>query len=284
MSPRPAWSESIDPITRLYPLPAMEIPLEGAYLAHHLRHQAETTGRPFVYANFVASLDGRIAIPRQGEPGMTVPESTTNERDWRLYQELAAQADILLSSGRYLRERAKGRAQEILQVDDPRFADLRAWREDNGLPAHPDIAILSASLVFPIPPELTAGGRKACFITTANAGAKRVAELEALAGQVIIAGKDRLDGALMVQRLAERGYRTIYSAAGPRVLRLLAAGGVLDRLYFTLVNTMLGGRSFATLMEGDPLVRPYAMKTSSIYLDPTALGGVGQLFIAFDRV
>lgn len=274
----------MEPLTRLYPLPAQEIPLEGAYLAHNLRKRAETTGRPFVYANFITSLDGRIAHPRQGEPGMSIPEATANERDWRLYQELAAQADLLLSSGRYLRQRAAGHAQEILRVDDPRFADLRAWRVENGLASQPDIAILSASLDFPTPPELAAGGRKALFITTANADPNRVAALEAKAGPVIIAGKSHLDGALMVQRLAERGYRTLYSAAGPRVLHLLAAGGVLDRLYVTLVNTMLGGRSFATLLEGEPLAPPYAMRVSSLYLDPTAIGGVGQLFAAYDRV
>jgi len=43
-----------------------------------------------------------------------VPRAIANERDWRLFQELSAQADIFLTSGRYLREWAKGQAQEIL--------------------------------------------------------------------------------------------------------------------------------------------------------------------------
>lgn len=30
---------------------------------------------------------------------MMVPKNTANERDWRLYQELAAQADLIISSG-----------------------------------------------------------------------------------------------------------------------------------------------------------------------------------------
>ena len=80
-----------------------------------------------------------------------VPKDTANERDWRLFQELAAQADLIISSGRYLRDWADGRAQEILQTDDPRFADLRQWRQDRGLSPQPDIAIISGSLNFPVP-------------------------------------------------------------------------------------------------------------------------------------
>ena len=50
--------------------------------------------------------------------GMTVPKATSNERDWRLFQELAVQADIIISSGRYLRDYAEGQTQEILSVYD----------------------------------------------------------------------------------------------------------------------------------------------------------------------
>ena len=36
---------------------------------------------------------------------------------------------LVITTGRYLRDYAAGKAQEILRVyDDPRFADLKAWR------------------------------------------------------------------------------------------------------------------------------------------------------------
>ena len=50
-------------ITQLYPLPSQERPLTNLYLTHNLRQQRAASGRAFVYANFVVSLDGRIAIP-----------------------------------------------------------------------------------------------------------------------------------------------------------------------------------------------------------------------------
>ena len=89
-------------VTRLYPLPQEVIGLEGLYLEHAL-HRAAARQRPVVYTNFVLSLDDRMAIahPQTGKHG--VPDSVANPRDWRLFQELAAQADVLVMSARHLR-------------------------------------------------------------------------------------------------------------------------------------------------------------------------------------
>jgi riboflavin biosynthesis pyrimidine reductase len=275
----------MDDLQQLFPLPTREIPLVGAYLAHDLRGLAAQMGRPFVYANFVASLDGRIAIPRPDGLGLMVPPATANPRDWRLYQELAAQADVILSSGRYLREWARGRAQEILQVDDPRFADLRDWREQHGLRPQADIAVISASLDFPIPPVFSAGGRKLVVVTAGRPDENRVKELrDAGAADVLVAGGESVSGAEMVHGLAGLGYRVIYSAAGPRVLHLLVTGGVLDRLYLTQVNRLLGGAPFASILEGGLLEPPSDLRLHSLYLDPPIGDGPGQLFGAYGRV
>ncbi len=273
----------MDKILRLYPLPSEELPLTGAYLKQDLRQYAPKTGMPFVYANFVVSLDGRIAVPRTDGTGLMIPKTIANERDWRLYQELAAQADLLISSGRYLRDWAEGRAQEILQVDDPRFVDLRQWRVSRSLPPQADIAVISGSLIFPIPPVITAGGRRLIVITTENADPQRAREIEAQGGQVITAGKMEIDGRLMLERLKELGYLTIYSGAGPRILHLLVTGGALNRLYLTYANRILGGDPFAAVSEGPLLESPIGMKVNQIYLDPHALDGLGQLFVSYDR-
>lgn len=273
-----------DSVIQLYPLPGQERPLKGLYLSHNLRQYHEASSQAFVYANFVTSLDGRIAIPHPGGRGLVVPEETANDRDWRLFQELAVQADLVISSGRYLRDWADGRAQEILRVDDPRFADLRQWRQNQDLPPQPDIAIISRSLRFPIPDVLTASGRKVIVFTTADHPSEQIAEIESKAGQVIVAGEDSVDGAIMVQHMAELGYRTVYSAAGPRVLHLLLAGGALNRLYLTFANRLLGGDPFATVVEGPLLDTAVDMKIRSVYFDPHGLDGLGQLFVSYDRV
>lgn len=255
----------------------------GAYLAHDLRQYARSSGKAFVYANFVVSVDGRIAIPQTNGKGLIVPKAIANDRDWRLYQELAAQADIIISSGRYLRDWANGSAQEILQVDDPRFADLRDWRQNRGLPPQADIAIVSHSLRFPIPDVLTANGRKVVVFTTANPDPSRVKEIESHAVQVIVAGPDSVDGITMVQRMTELGYQTIYSGAGPKILHLLLRGSVLNRLYLTYANRLLGGQPYATLVEGSLLDPAVNLSINTIYLDSDGIDGLGQLFVSYNR-
>ncbi|MCB9422284.1 MAG: dihydrofolate reductase family protein [Ardenticatenaceae bacterium] len=269
-----------DFVIPLYPEAGEKRPLPNLYLDHNIRQEKQ----PFVYANFVVSLDGRIAIPHPSGQGLTVPKAIVNERDWRLFQELAAQADLIISSGRYLRDWADGRAQEILQTDDPRFADLRRWREEQDLKPQPDIAIISGSLDFPIPDVLTSNGRHAIIFTSANPDPKRVAEIEAQAGQVFIVGEEAVDGQQMVHKMGELGYQTVYSAAGPRILHMLLTGGVLDRLYLTHASRILGGSPFASVVEGGVLGTAVNFQLHSLTFDPAGLDGLGQLFLAYNRV
>ncbi len=266
-------------VTQLLPTSGKR-PLHNLYLDHNLRQYGHK--RPFVYANFVASLDGRIAIHHPTKSGLIVPPNIANERDWRLFQELAAQADILISSGRYLRDWADGRAQEILRLDDPAFADLRDWRQAQGLKPQPDIAIISGSLDFPIPEVLTANGRRVIVFTTANPDPIRAAEVESQAGNLYAAGENSVSGEQMVQILAELGYQTVYSTAGPKILHLFMAGGVLNRLYLTTVNRLLGGSLFSTILEGDLLETAVDTQLHTLYYDPQALNGLGQLLLAYD--
>lgn len=274
-----------DDVVRLYPPPSQRLPLRGLYLSHDLRHAASALGRPFVYANFVASLDGRIAIPRQNAAGMTVPKQIANARDWRLFQELAVQADVVISSGRYLRDYAEGRAQEILRVyDNPELADLREWRVQHGLASYPDLAVVSASLQFPVPQALTHEGRRVVVYTTSHASVDRRRELEQQGLEVVTAGETIVSGDALVQAFAARGYRLVYSAAGPQIMHMLLSANVLDRLYLTLVGRLLGGEPFASTVEGPLLAPPADMRLHAIHFDPIGLESLGQLFLCYDRV
>lgn len=273
-----------DTILQLYPTPAREVALNGLYLDHELRGQHEALGRPFVYTNYVTSIDGRIAIPRPSGQGMMVPKETSNDRDWRLFQELAVQADCIISSGRYLRDYAEGKAQEILRVyDEPRFADLGRWREERGLPRYPDLAIVSGSLDFPIPPFLTQEGRKVVVITHEAADRERAAQLEQAGAQVTRAGESDVSGRQTIDALGDLGYRTIYMATGPRVHHLLLAGDALDRLYTTVAHRLLGGQPFSSLVEGELLRPAVGLRLQALYFDPHALDGLGQQFVCYAR-
>lgn len=263
-------------VTQLFPAHETR-PLEGLYLAHDLRKAA--VDQPFVYANFVASLDGRIAVPDTVKGGMKVPLNIANVRDWRLFQELAIQADLIITTGRYLRDYAAGKAQEILRVyDDPRFADLVAWRTGQGLTPQPDLVVVSSTLDFPVPDALTHGGRYVIVVTDRCADAARIQALEKQIGRVYVAGDEHVRGDEFVRLMADLDYRLIYSAAGPKIAHMLLAGGVLDRLYLTQVCRVLGATPFSSIVDGPLLDAPVDLPLISLAYDPHAFAGVGQLF------
>ncbi len=271
-------------VLKLYPAPTREVPLKGVYLEEDLQAQSEKLGKALVYSNFITSLDGRIAIPHPSGTGMTVPDQIANDRDWRLFQELAVQADIIITSGRYLRDYAEGRAQEILRVyEDPAFADLREWREQQDMPPFPDLAVISGSLDFPLPDLLTWGDRSIVVVTTQNADPERLDAMREQVANVIIAGEQSVEGKPLVDSLTKLGYKTVYSTSGPKVLHLLLKDGVLDRLYLTFAHRFLGGTPFSSIVEGDLLEPAQDFQLRSVYLDPHALDGSGQLLTSYDR-
>lgn len=270
-------------VTRLYPLPAMDFPLKGLYLGEVMR-SGGSSRKPFVYSNYIVSLDGRIAVAADGRSTRQVPAAITNPRDWRLYQELAGQADILITSGRYFRQIELGEVQDRLPVSDhPDYADIREWRRNQGMPAQPDIAILSGSLVIP-PESLTAyRNRRVIVITGRRSDVERVARLRDHGVEVIAAGEDRMvDGAELVARLADRGYDRLYAIAGPDVLHTLLRAGVLNRLYLTTTHQLLAGRQVDTLTFGRSFDPALCMRLTSLYLDPHAPPGASQWFSAFE--
>ena len=272
-------------ITRLYPLPTEELPLKRAYIDHKLRDHTTQSGRAFLFSNFITSLDGRIAVPHPTRSDLTIPDQITNKRDWRLFQELAVQADVLITSGRYLRDYAEGRAQELLTVyDDPRCDDLKTWRTDHGLAQFPDMAVISGSLDFPIPQVLTEGDRSLLIFTTSRADPEHVKAMETQHCQVIVAGDESVQGDRLAYNLTKLGYHTVFSTAGPKILHMLVSSGALDRLYLTFANRLLGGSPFSSVIEGDLFDPPANFHLTNLYLDPHGLEGSGQLFATYDRV
>ncbi|MGD2137070.1 MAG: dihydrofolate reductase family protein [Gammaproteobacteria bacterium] len=270
-------------MTRLFPAPRQECPLEGLYLDQRL-HTRGRRGEPCVYSNFITSLDGRIAIAGNNRATHMVPAATTNPRDWRLYQELAGQADLLIISGRFVRQSENGEAQDLLPVgNEPAFADIRDWRLAQGLKPQPDIAIMSANLDLPLAALQPYHRRRVVVITGDAAGTDRAASLEAAGIAVIRAGAGRqVDGKRMRERLADDGYTSIYAIAGPAVFHTLLKANIVDRLYLTTTHQLLGGQNFDTLTRGNLLDPVRNLHMRELYYDPGTPAGAGQLFGVYE--
>jgi riboflavin biosynthesis pyrimidine reductase len=268
-------------LIKLFPTPSERVALSGLYLSHNL-HKLGSVSRPFVYSAFISSLDGRISLPHPEKDTHIVPGAIANSRDWRLFQELAAQADVLITSGRYIRQLAQNMAQDSLPVSEkPHYSDLIEWRKSQGLSAQPDVVILSHSLAFRIPAALLDSVRQIYVATGAGADSRRMKDIEAKGVSVIIAGQSSwVEGRRLITALGDKGYTTIDMVAGPEILHALLADGMLNRLYLTQVPTILGGISFDTLSKGLQLNPPSDFSLRSLYYDPDEARS--QLFAVYE--
>ena len=273
-------------ILELYPNPGRKHRLTGLYLDQLLVSTASSGKRSFIYSNFISSLDGRIAVPGPRRSSHQVPPAIANPWDWRLFQELAAHADLIITSARYFRQLCDDEAQAELPIGSaPEFDDLRDWRSAHGLSPQPDIAVFSASLDIPATALNQYRDRKIFLITGAAADAEKLAAIKASSSvQVISCGNGAdVDASTLRDKLAEYGYQRVYAIAGPSVLHTLLQGEALDRLYHTTAHCLLGGTEFDTFLSGTELNPPVSMPLQAMYLDTRAPEGAGQTLAVYGQ-
>jgi len=262
----------------LYPVPHEDIALHGAYLKLELHRQAEE-GDLLIYANYIASVDGRISLFNEDAGEYEVPVSIANRRDWRLYQELAAQSDVMITSARYFRQLDQGHAQDLLPVGmGQAYADLLEWRKAQGLKVQPDIVVISRSLDIPLPALDKLKGRTISVLTGCGASFEKVQRLERAGITVKMFETDAVSGKALKQWLIDASYRSAYMIAGPEVHRTLIVDRVLDRLFLTTHLSLLGGSRFHTVLS-DSLERPAKLSLLSLYLDQDASNN--QFFVQY---
>lgn len=266
----------------LYPRAAPALAVDGLYLSLRL-HTIGTPRSPFVYGSFVSSLDGRIATGSVGPAHADPLQGLKSHNDFRLFQELHAQADCLVTHGGYLRALAAGRLGNVLQVDASGSApDLARWRASVGLPPQPAIVVASASLEFQVHPSIAEHGQRLIVATGARADALRARALRDAGIEVIVAGEGlRVQGAALAAALGALGYRSLYLLAGPMMLETMLRDRRLDRLFLTLRHRLLGDEHFQTMIHGPRLGAAGDLELQALYLDAGHAGDVAQWFAEF---
>jgi riboflavin biosynthesis pyrimidine reductase len=218
------------------------LPLEGLYLKQDLLRISERLRRAFVYTNYVSDVDDIIAI-KDENGDFQIPKAIKNPFDWLFFQELEAQADVIITSTSYLRRfSASSKAtQNILSEFEPgsTFENFGNWRLLHGFKTRsPHIAIVARSLDFKIPDVQKLGNRKAVVFTTDSiAGSWQARTMKGDGIPVVGCGMKGVKGKVMIEYLAAKmGYRTIEMTTGPAVLKILLDADVLDRIYVSQVQ------------------------------------------------
>jgi riboflavin biosynthesis pyrimidine reductase len=223
-----------------------------------------------------------------------IPAALKNASDWGRYQELMAQADIIISGGSYFKRLAT--SQDVLYQFEPgnAFQELGQWRLNAGYKKRsPDVAIVARDLDFELPKKLIQSGRRIVIFTPDSiANSDKARSLSNVNTVIIGSGEGRVEGVRMIATLAnELGYRVIMMASGPQILDLLLKAERLDLIYVTEVQVeipfedpstlqtiLLGGKKVSDLKDFH-LAHEFIQE--SVVTEDASL--ISQSFLRYDR-
>lgn len=200
---------------------------------------------PWLYANFVSSIDGVVALGADRNSGSLI--SGKNQADRFVMGLLRAFAEAVFVGAGTMRAEGKGALwtpDYIYPAAARAFAELR---KRLGLTAQPQLAILTTSgEIFAAERALEAG---ALILTTESAASGLQSRLPA-ASRVVSVGKGRVFSVTeAVHALRAEGFQRLLSEGGPSIVGELLGAGLLDELFLTL-SPVLSGRADGTLRRG----------------------------------
>lgn len=236
-----------------------------------------------VYSNFLSSLDGRIAVSENRQ--WLLPNRLTSKADHRLFLELQAQADCIITHGGYLRSLAAGRLSNILHVGQPKeYADLADWRARQQLPAQPLVVVCSNTLDFPIPHSLA---KEDVWIATSECGNRdRLHALRQQGYKTIRAGDKRVEGGALTEQLSRAGYRRLYLCAGAELFESCLSDRCINLHYMTLSMQFIGHTKFLTMLGGDSNLKHCRLQLARLIFnqepDEKNNPAVDQLYLTFN--
>lgn len=206
---------------------------------------------PRLFANFVETVDGVVAIP-------DVPRSNAliaggSEADRFVMGLLRASADVILVGSGTMRASPAGtwQPERVYPPAAEAFAELRRRRSRT---RSPTVAFVTAGGSFdPTHPALEAG---AIVLTTRRAAPGLERSVPAASEVVAVNEGEQVDLPRALARLHERGCTSILSEGGPTLFASLLRSGLVDELFLT-VSPLLAGRevqSRLSLVEGVELL------------------------------
>jgi riboflavin biosynthesis pyrimidine reductase len=225
--------EPLEVLHEVAGLPAIELPeplgdLYGGGLGFR---------EPCLYANFVSTIDGVVAIPAVPRSNALVADDSEGDRF--LMGLLRALADAVLIGAGTLASSPKGTwlPEKVYPPAAEAFAELR---RRIGRAERPEIAILTGhGSIDPGHPVLASGA----LVLTSTPGAVRLeTDLPGASELLELGDEPAIDPQRAVDALLERGHRTILCEAGPHTHGGLLALGLVDELFLTISPLVAGDR------------------------------------------
>jgi riboflavin biosynthesis pyrimidine reductase len=196
--------------------------------------------RPTIIANFVATLDGVVALGAGKDAGGGVI-SGFNDPDRFVMGLLRAAADVIVMGSGTARGASSGywTPAHVHPASGPAFA---RWRESMGLEAHPTAVIVTASGDVTVGRDGWNDPNVPIVVATTARGAARLSATDIASHVAIepIGQGDRVGPDEIAALCTSLGARLVLCEGGPHLLGDLVAGDLVDELFLTIAPQLVG--------------------------------------------
>jgi riboflavin biosynthesis pyrimidine reductase len=188
---------------------------------------------PCLFANFVASLDGVVALPAGGNSGQIISQNSQPDRF--LMGLLRACADAVIVGAGTFRKSSQHlwRADTIYPPAAALYAELR---ETLGLAPQPQLVLVSESgALDPAAPAMADA-----WVATSGAGATALRSRLPGGARLLVFDFARAGLSELVSELHAAGHRRLLTEGGPTLFARLVRAGLVDELFLTTSPTLFG--------------------------------------------
>jgi 2,5-diamino-6-(ribosylamino)-4(3H)-pyrimidinone 5'-phosphate reductase len=234
----------------------------------NLKPKTQNPGRPFVLVNMAMTADGKIATANR------VVHSFGSARDREHLYELRATTDAVMCGARTVEI-----SRSIL---DPGGEKYRNRRLKNGLAEYNLRVIVSGSgSINPAADIFKNRFSPIIILTTARLSRTKLKKLRALADEVKICGRTRINFRTALRWLRKKWQvKRLLVEGGGELNDALFRAGLVDEIYLTICPKIFGGRTAPTIADGfgaNDLKSAAGFCLESVRLDN------GELFTVFSR-
>jgi len=242
-------------------------PLRVVRLPPSPKAAARSPALPFVFVNMAMTADGKIATADRRV------SSFGSKRDLAHLYELRATADAVMCGAR-----TASLDGIHLGPGGPRYRRLRLER---GLAEHLRILVSGRGRIDPASSIFTRGGSPLLILTTETAGQEGIRRLAAVADQVVVCGRTRIDFRHALAWLRSTwGVKRLLCEGGGTLNAALFAADLVDELHLTICPFVFGGATAPTIADG-PGPRGLADATGFRFVSCRQVGA--ELFCVLKR-
>jgi riboflavin biosynthesis pyrimidine reductase len=207
--------------------------------------------RPWLRGNMIASADGAATVDgRAGRLG--------NSTDQHVLGLLRALSDVVIAGAGTVVTEGYGPARAREQY--------RALRAAAGQPPAPVMAVVSNQLRLDFSSRYFTEALQPPIVATCEAAPPDLLRAAHEVADVIVAGAEVVDPALLVAALGERGYTRLLCEGGPTFLGAAVEAGALSELCLTISPLLVGGPA-RRILDGPVIEPPARMRLTQLLMD-----------------